>query len=104
MRRKGMICNRLMDICMRNLWQKAERGNNTDTNPCTRFPREHLASRKHIMCARNMGVPVQHGTWRNNGMTKQDEKLDSRAAEKGAKKLVSSYCVKILENESSNKD
>ncbi len=25
-RRKGMICNRPIDICMRNLWQKAERG------------------------------------------------------------------------------
>ncbi len=29
-------------------------------------------------------------------MRKQDEKSDSRAAEKGTKKLVSSNCVKIL--------
>ncbi len=37
-------------------------------------------------------------------MRKQDEKSDSHAAKKGAKKLVSSDCVKILENESSNYD
>jgi hypothetical protein len=36
------------------------------------------------------------------GMRKQDEKLDSRAAKKGAKKLVISDCTKILEKESSN--
>jgi hypothetical protein len=34
----------------------------------------------------------------------RDEKLESRAAKKGAKKLVSSDVAKILENESSNKD
>ncbi len=36
------------------------------------------------------------------GMRKRDKKSDSRAAEKGAKKLVSSKCVKILEKESSD--
>ncbi len=35
--------------------------------------------------------------WSTKGMRKQDKKLDSHAAEKGAKKLVSSDCVKILE-------
>ncbi len=33
---------------------------------------------------------------------KRDEKLDSRAAKKGAKKLVSSNSAKILEKESSD--
>jgi hypothetical protein len=37
-------------------------------------------------------------------MRKWDEKLDSRAAKKGAKKLVSSNYAKILDKESSNKD
>ncbi len=37
-RRKGMICNRPMDVCMRNLWWKAEWGKKTSTNSCTRFP------------------------------------------------------------------
>jgi hypothetical protein len=35
---------------------------------------------------------------------KRDEKLESCAAEKGAKKLVSSNIAKILESESSDKD
>jgi hypothetical protein len=37
-------------------------------------------------------------------MRKWNEKLDSRAAEKGAKKLVSSDYAKILDKESSDKD
>jgi hypothetical protein len=37
-------------------------------------------------------------------MRKGDEKLDSQAAKKGAKKLVSSDYAKILDKESSNKD
>ncbi len=40
------------------------------------------------MCARNMGAHVQRGTQRTKGMRKQDEKSDSHAAKKGAKKLV----------------
>jgi hypothetical protein len=47
---------------------------------------EHLALRKHVMCARNMGAHVQCGTWRTKGIKKWDEKLDSRAAKKGAKR------------------
>jgi hypothetical protein len=35
-------------------------------------------------------------------MRKRDEKLDSHAAKKGAKKLVSSNSMNILEKESSN--
>jgi hypothetical protein len=51
-----------------------------------------------------MEARVQHGTWRTKGMRKWDEKLDSHAAEKGAKKLVSSDYAKIPHKESSNKD
>jgi hypothetical protein len=47
------------------------------------------------MCARNMGAHVQHQD--TKGMRKLDKKLDSHAAKKGAKKLVSSDCAKILE-------
>jgi hypothetical protein len=65
---------------------------------------ERLASRKRVMCARNMGAHVQCGTRRTKGMRKQDEESDSRAAEKGAKKLLSSNYAKILDKESSNKD
>jgi hypothetical protein len=56
------------------------------------------------MCAKNMGAHVQCGTRRTKGIKKRDEKSDFWAAEKGAKKLVSSNCAKILEKESSNKD
>jgi hypothetical protein len=37
-RRKGMTHDRPTDVCMRNLWQKVERGKNAGTNSCTRFP------------------------------------------------------------------
>jgi hypothetical protein len=63
---------------------------------------EHLALRKCIMCARNMGAHVQRGTRKTKGINKWDEKLDSHAAEKGPEKLVSSNCTKILDKESSD--
>jgi hypothetical protein len=44
-----------------------------------------------------MGVHVQHTSSQCQGYEKWDEKSDSRAAEKGAKKLVSSDFAKILE-------
>ncbi len=61
---------------------------------------ERLASRKRVMCARNMGLYIQ--CWSTKGMRKWDKKLDSRAAKKGPKKLVSSDCAKILEKESND--
>ncbi len=63
---------------------------------------ERLASRKNFMCARNMWAHVRCGTRRTKGIEKQDEKLDSHAAKKGAKKLVSSDHANILEVESSD--
>ncbi len=101
-KRKGMTRDCPMDVCMRSLWQKAERGKNAGTNSCTRF-HKHLASRKPVMCARYMRVHAQRGTWRTKGMRKWDEKLDSCAAKKGAKKLVSSNYAKIPDKESSEK-
>jgi hypothetical protein len=58
---------------------------------------ECLPLRKHVMCARNMGVHVQCSTSEYKGMRKRDKKLESLAAKKGAKKLVSSNVAKILE-------
>ncbi len=49
-----------------------------------------------------MGVHVQSATLLCQRYEKRDEKLDSRAADKGTKKLVSSDLAKILEEESSN--
>ncbi len=65
---------------------------------------KRLALRKRVMCARNMGAHVQRGTRRIKGMRKRDEKSDSHAAKKGAKKLVCSNHAKILDKESSDKD
>ena len=39
LRRKGMIRDRLTDVCMRNLWQKAEMGKKTGSKLTIRFPR-----------------------------------------------------------------
>ncbi len=39
-------------------------------------------------CARNMGAHVQHTSPECQGYEKRGEKLDSRAAKKDAKKLV----------------
>jgi hypothetical protein len=49
-----------------------------------------------------MGAHVQRTSLECQWYKKRDEKLDSRAAEKGAKKLVISDFVKILEYESSD--
>ncbi len=65
---------------------------------------ERLALRNCVMCTRNIGAHVRRGTQRTKGMRKWDEKSDSLAAKKGAKKLVSSDYAKILGIESSNKD
>ncbi len=64
-------------------------------------PTSVLLLRKHVMCARNMGAHVRRGIWSAKGI-KTGWKSDSRAAEKGAKKLVRSDFVKILEKECSN--
>ncbi len=88
---------------MRNLWQKEKWGKNARPEQIlVPGSHEHLASRKHIMCARNMGAHVQRGTRRIKGMRKRDEKSDSPTAKKGAKKLVSSNYAKKLDKEISN--
>jgi hypothetical protein len=66
-RRKGMICNPLMHVCMRNLWRKAEQGKKP-VLILVPGSHERLASRKRIMCARNMGAHVQRGIWSTKGI------------------------------------
>ncbi len=41
---------------------------------------KHLASRKRVVCARNMGAHVRRGTWRTKDIKKWDEKMDSCVA------------------------
>jgi hypothetical protein len=66
-RRKGMIRDRLMDVCMRNLWRwwNGERMPVLILVPCSH---ERLTSRKRVICARNMGAHVQHGIWSTKGI------------------------------------
>jgi hypothetical protein len=56
-----------------------------------------LLQETHPFCARNMGVHVKCTSLECQWYEKRDEKSDSRAAEKGAKKLLSSDFAKILE-------
>ncbi len=56
MRRKGMICDLPMDVCMRNLWRKAERGKKTGTNSCTRFPRASCFKKTCHVCQKYWGA------------------------------------------------
>jgi hypothetical protein len=60
-----------------------------------------LLQETHAFCAKNMGAHVQHTSLECQWYKKQDRKSDSHATKKGAKKLVSSNFVKILEYESS---
>jgi hypothetical protein len=56
----------------------------------------------NAFCTRNMGAHVRCTSSECQRYKKRKEKLNSRAAEKGAKKLVCSDFTKILEWESSN--
>jgi hypothetical protein len=60
-------------------------------------PTSILLWETHAFCARNMGAHVQGTSLEWQWYKKQDEKLNSCAAKKGAKKLVSSNFAKILE-------
>ncbi len=55
-RRKGMICCCPMDVCMKNLWQKVERGKKTGTNSSTRFPQASCFEKMHDVCQKYEGT------------------------------------------------
>jgi hypothetical protein len=88
-----MICNRPMDICMRNLWKERRNGERMPVLILVPGSHEHLTLRKCVMCARNMGAHVRHGIRSMKGIRTGC-----------AKKLVSSNVAKMLEKESSNKN
>ncbi len=56
-----------------------------------------LLQETRAFCSRNMGVHVRCTNSECQENKKQDKKLDSRAAKKGAKKFVSSNFANILE-------
>ncbi len=97
-RKKGMFCICPTDVHMRNLWQKVKWGKKTGTESSTRFPRATCFKKTRDLCQKYGGACTTYLPWTTKGMSKWDEKLDSCAAKKGAKKLVSSDCPKILQN------
>jgi hypothetical protein len=48
--KKGMISDCPIDVCMRNLRQKAKRGKETGTNSSTRFPQVSCFDKTHDVC------------------------------------------------------
>jgi hypothetical protein len=81
----------------RYLWQKAERGKITGSESTTRFPRASGFKKPTRSVPEIWGHMYDVLAWSAKGTRKRDEKSDSRAAKKGAKKLVSSDFAKILE-------
>jgi hypothetical protein len=89
-----MICVCPMDVCTGNLRQKAERGKKTGSDATTRFPRASCFEKPMHSVPEMWGHMYDLLAWSAKAMRKQDEKLDSRVAKKGTKKLVSSDFAK----------
>ncbi len=87
--RKVWIMFSPMDVCTRNLRQKAEKRKFTGSEATTRFPRASCFEKptRSVPETRNMGAHVQRTSLECQWYEKRDRKLDSRAAEKGAKKI-----------------
>ena len=97
MSKKGMICVHTMDVCTKNLWQKAERGKITSSESTTSVPRASCF-KKPTRSVPEIWGPMYNVVARSaKGTKKRDKNLDSCAAKKSAKKLVSSNFAKILE-------
>ncbi len=59
-RKKGMTRDCPIDVGMRNLRQKAERGKNASTNSCTRFPQASCFEKMRLVCQKYGGACM---TW-----------------------------------------
>ncbi len=92
-----MICIHPMDVCTRNLRQKAERGKITGSESATRFPQASCFEKPMRSVPEMWGCTYDVLPQSAKGTGKQDEKSDFRGAKKGAKKLVSSNLAKILD-------
>jgi hypothetical protein len=90
------------DVRTRKFRQKAEKEKFTDSKATTRFPRASCFEKPTHSVPETWGRMYDVLAWSANGTRKGTRKSDSCAAEKGAKKLVSSDFAKILEYESSD--
>jgi hypothetical protein len=87
---------------MRNLRRKAERGKITGSDSITRFPQVSCFEKPTPSVPEIWGRMYDILARSAKSTKKQEEKSDSHAAKKSAKKLVSSNFAKILEYESSD--
>ncbi len=97
MSKKGMIRVRPMDVCTRNLRQKAKKGKITGSESTTRFLQASCFKKPMRSVPEIWGHMYEVLPQSAKGRRKRDKNLDSHEAETGAKKLVSSNFVKILE-------
>ncbi len=56
----GMFCTHPMDVCMRNLQRKAERGKKTSANSYTRFPWASCFKKMHDVCQKYGGARMAY--------------------------------------------
>ena len=91
-----------MDVHSRNLRQKAEKGKFTGSEATTRFPRASCFEKPMHSVPELWGRMYDVLARSANGTRNGTRNWIPIAAEKGAKKLVSSDFAKILEYESSN--
>jgi hypothetical protein len=71
-------------------------GKKTNTESTIRFLQASCFEKTMRSVPETWGRTYNVLPWSAKGMRKWDEKLDSLAAKKGTKKLVSSNCTKIL--------
>jgi hypothetical protein len=95
--KKGKILVCPMDVCTINLRQKAERGKITSSESTTRFPRASCFGKPMHFVPEIWGRMYDILARSAKFTRKRDKKLDSHAAKKGAKKIISSVFAKILE-------
>jgi hypothetical protein len=86
-----------MDVCTGNLRRKAERGKITGSESTTRFPQAPCFKKPTRSVPETRGRMYDILARSAKGARKWDEKSDSHAAKKSAKKLVSRVFAKILE-------
>ncbi len=96
--------NCMQDNICAPLRQKAERGKKTSTESATRFPRVSCFEKPTRSVPETWGPMYDVQAWIAEGTRRRYKKLDSRAAKKGTKKLVSCVFAKILPYWSGLKD
>ncbi len=91
-----------MDVCTRNLWQKAEKGKFTGSEATVRFPQASCFKKPMRSVPETWGIMYDVLARSANGTRNGTRNWIPMQPRKAQKKLVSSDFAKILEYESSN--